>query len=107
MEPDTDLALDALTGALDALLVAVVALDGVHAVEVPVEAVDVVLGADDIYLEIRSELSLLMNQVAVLLGEGHADLFLALEAAGKTITVASIDAAFRLGIAAAARRARP
>ncbi len=100
---DPDLARAVLSDALDGLLMALVALDGVEDVEVPVGALDALLGADAAHVEARAEMSLVLDQLRVLLGEEHADLFFTLESAFNTVATTSTDAGFRLGISVAAR----
>ncbi len=96
-----DAALDALSRALDCLLVALVALDGIPDVEVPADGLDVALAHDDAYQTARVE----FREVCDVLQDLIADeaVFFEVEAKAHALAITSADVGFRLGISMAAR----
>ena len=101
MDSDSDIAVDALSRAIEALLRLGLALDVLDAVEVPVDALDTALREDDAYLEARSDLRQVVEELRVLAGD---DMCLRFEASANAHAVASTDVGFRLGMAMATRK---
>ena len=85
-----DIARGAVGEAVDALLLALVALDGLEPVEVPVEALDHALRADDANSEARVAFH-------AVLGELSRDHHVRVEERANAVVVAATDMAFRLG----------
>lgn len=98
--PDTELVRGAVEQALDALLVALVELDGVRDVEVPVDALDLALRKDKSYQEARQKLVEVLVHVQVVLGNDNTMLFLHAEERINAAVVAATDVGFRLGLSA-------
>lgn len=97
--PDTDLALASVSEALDALLVALVALGGDHDVEVPVEALDAALRTDGAYQEARGAFSTVFTDLGDVLGRDA--LWFELEEKHNAVVSAGTDVGFKLGLAIA------
>lgn len=97
---DIELALLAVGDALDALLVALVALGGVEEVETPTFALDRALGSDERYQAARRVFRDVHADVGEVLGDEHRKLFYKIEEATNAIAVASTDVGFLLGLSA-------
>ena len=107
MSPDErEVALGSLSIALDGLLGALVALDGVGAVEVPVDALDAALHHDEARREARVAFSETLDELRDVLGEAHLGLVLRVEERATELCVAAADVSFRLGLTIAATNAR-
>lgn len=63
-----DIARGAVGEAVDALLLALVALDGLEAVEVPVEALDLALRSDDAHREARVAFHAVLRELREVVG---------------------------------------
>ncbi len=97
---DIEMALHAVGDALDALLVALVALGGVDDVETPTFALDMALRSDERYQAARAAFRDVYADVGDALGDEHRKLFHKMEGATYAIAVASTDVGFMLGISA-------
>ncbi len=97
---DIELALLAVGDALDALLVALVALGGVDDVETPTFALDKALRSDDRYQAARRAFRDVHADLGDALGDEHHQLLYKIEEATNAIAVASTDVGFLLGISA-------
>ncbi len=97
---DIEQALLAVGDALDALLVALVALGGVDEVETPTFALDKALRSDDRYQAAREAFRDVHADLGEALGEEHRKLFYQIEETTNAIAVASTDVGFMLGISA-------
>lgn len=98
---DTALARDAVSDALDALLVTLVALDGLDDAEVPEQALDAALRGDRAVREARAAFHVVFEEVRHKLGDEQLELrLLELEEKANAVTVAATDVAFRLGLGA-------
>lgn len=101
-----ELVRDAVEQALDALLVALVELDGVPDVETPVDSLDLALRNDESYQVARQHLVAVLVHVQVVLGNDNTVLFLRAEEHVNAVVSAGIDVGFRLAFAAAAAKAK-
>lgn len=91
---NVEVARGAVGEAVDALLLALVALDGLEAVEVPVEALDLALRSDDAHREARVAFHAVLRELREVVG---TDLLLRVEERANAVVVAATDVAFRLG----------
>ena len=100
---DTDLALSSVSEALDALLTALVALNGLPDVEVPGEALDLALRSDKSHREARKGLVEVLVHVQVVLGAENFKLFLNAEERINALVAAATDVGFKLGLSIASK----
>ncbi len=98
-----EIAQQALSEAVDGLLKALVALDGLEVVEVPCEALDAALGQDEAHLEARVAFAESIDELRGVVGDVHLGLMLRVEERATALAVAASDVAFRLGLAMAAK----
>lgn len=95
---DPGVARDALGRALDGLLVALVALEGLEHVELPLDGLDAALREDAAYVDARVAFDDAVRELREVLGEVHLHLVLRLEERANAVTVAATTVVFRMGM---------
>ena len=96
MSTNTDV-IDAVLTARDAVLVALVALQGVPGAEAPSDALDAALAADEPYTAVRARFKELHERL-----RGHPDFF-ALEVVVNEMVTTAVDGGFSVGSSMTAR----